>query len=221
MPKKILVIDSASYVQQFSQALSAEGYLVFSATPEQDVIPFIHQEAPDLVIIDAFYHYKSAIHTISYLIKSNFPFLLFSDDEQIESLIKSDALGALSFLIKPITDKQIKLAIERTLFWHKERLQLNRRTESLNTTVNNNRKISVAIGLLMERYRLSNASAFEVLRTTARNQQCRILDIAIKLINNFESHLQNQANTDHSNVDMQTINDSVLVDLKNLYAGNS
>jgi len=220
MPKKILVIDNASYVQQFSNALSTSGYLVFSATPKQNIIPFIQKELPDLIIIDAFHHYQSAFEILAYLIKNNFPFLLFSDDETIETLVTSETLGALSFLIKPITNKQIKLAVERTLFWHKERLQFNRRVESLNITVDNNRKISVAIGLLMERYQLNNASAFEILRTTARNQQCRILDISIKIMSDFERHLSPQENTDILNANTQTIHENIYNDLKSLYADN-
>jgi len=189
MPKKILVIDDSPYVQQFTNALTEKGYLVFATSPDADIHQVIHQEQPDLVIVDAFYNYASILSKLNHLIEHNIPFLLFSDDEHIEELIKPHLLGALSFLIKPITDKQIKLAVETTLYWHAERLQLERRADNLNITVENNRKISVALGLLMQRYQLDNTKAFELLRKTARENQCRMLDVALKITEDFEKSL--------------------------------
>lgn len=219
MPKKILVIDDAPYIQKFSEALSEKGYLIFSTTLERNIPDFIYEEKPDLVIIDAFYHYASVLNTLNYLIEHNIPFLLFSDDEHIEELIKPQTLGALSFLIKPITDKQITLAVETTLYWHKERVQLERRRDNLNTTVDNNRKISVAIGMLMERYQLGNAEAFESLRKTARDQQCRILDVAIKLTDTFESNLSKFPSSGCMNpINSTSIKEEVLFQLKALLA---
>lgn len=191
MPKKILVIDDAPYVQQFTNALTEKGYLIFAISPGTDLYQVIHQEQPDLVIIDAFYNHSSILLKLNHLIEHNIPFLLFSDDEHIEELIKPHQLGALSFLAKPITDKQIKLAVETTLYWHTARLQLERRADNLNITIENNRKISVALGILMQRYQLDNAKAFSLLRKAARDEQCRILDVALKITENFESSLAN------------------------------
>lgn len=189
MPKKILVIDDAAYVQQFTNALAEKGHLVFSISLDADIHQVIRQEQPDLVIVDAFYNYALILSTLNHLIECNIPFLLFSDDEHIEDLIKPHLLGALSFLVKPITEKQIRLAVETTLYWHAERLQLERRADNLNTTVENNRKISVALGLLMQRYQLDNAKAFELLRRAARDSQSRMLDVALKITENFEKSL--------------------------------
>ncbi|MCF7971361.1 MAG: ANTAR domain-containing protein [Methylococcaceae bacterium] len=189
MPKKILVIDDAPSVQQFTEALTEKGYLVFSISLGKDIQKVMHQEKPDLVVVDAFYNHASILSTLNHLIEHNIPFLLFSDDEHIDDLIKPHLLGALSFLVKPISDKQIKFAVETTLYWHTERLQLERRTDNLNITVENNRKISVALGILMERYQLDNAKSFELLRKTARDNQCRILDVALKISEDFEKSL--------------------------------
>jgi len=219
MPNKILVIDDESYVQQFTNALAEKGYLVFSISLSKNIREVMRQEKPDLVVVDALYNYTSILSTLSYLIENNIPFLLFSDDEHIEELIKPHLLGALSFLIKPISDKQIKLAVETTLYWHDERLQLERRADNLNITVENNRKISIALGILMQRYQLDNAKAFELLRKTARDEQCRILDVALKITENFERSLPSFLTSGCIHNTEQEKTTELLTELKSLLAG--
>ncbi|MBV6475121.1 MAG: hypothetical protein MOGDAGHF_00638 [Rhodocyclaceae bacterium] len=52
--------------------------------------------------------------------------------------------------------------------------------------LNENREVSMAIGLLMERRRLGRQEAFEFLRTTARAQRRKIGEVAEEILSAAE-----------------------------------
>jgi len=54
--------------------------------------------------------------------------------------------------------------------------------QTLSTAINTARVISAAIGIMMERFRLTNKMAFEILRAEARSNQKKILDMANEIL---------------------------------------
>jgi response regulator NasT len=90
-------------------------------------------------------------------------------------------------LLTPVSINQLIIEIETALHFDYEKKLLNRRKDNMNTTIENNRKISLAIGLVMERFQINGGKTFDVLRSAARNNQSRVLDVANKLIKDHET----------------------------------
>ena len=103
-------------------------------------------------------------------------FLSAFDDPQI--VRDAIALGGLSYLVKPITVKQLVPAIESALALAGSIARFKGQEENLAAALKQSREISVAIGMLMERHGVTAEDAFETLRSHARNTQRKTGDAA-------------------------------------------
>ena len=190
MPRKILIIDSdTSILKTFNKELINHDYSAVTIDKEHSVFKQIEQEKPDIVLLDI--HFPDSMDTdiAERLSKEEIPFIFISGSQDQTILKQSDSINALGFLLKPVNINQLIIEIETALHLHNERIQLDRRKENINITIDNNRKVSVAIGIIMERYHSNGAQAFEVIRSAARSKQCRILDISKKIIDEHEKTL--------------------------------
>jgi response regulator NasT len=88
----------------------------------------------------------------------------------------------LGYLVKPLDVPNIIPSIEAALVRAKELSDLKKTQAQLNAVVNQGRDISVAIGLLMERYDLSKEQAFQALREAARKERRKLDELAAELI---------------------------------------
>ncbi len=181
MPKKLFVIDDdIEHTERLVTALPAEVFTVARVIDDgENIFEQIQREQPEFVLVNN--RFPAADDIIAYLKHRSLPFVFLGDDTapQIGSAYRQ---GALGLLLKPVNIQQLIVEIEICSHWHWEKMQLNRRKENIDTTITNNRKISTAIGIVMERYQITGHDSFEILRGTARNKRCRIIDIADKII---------------------------------------
>ena len=84
--------------------------------------------------------------------------------------------------MKPLTVKQLVLAIESTLARAGDIAKLKEQEENLAAALKQSRDISVAIGMLMERYGITAEDAFEKLRAHARSTRSKTTDVAKDVI---------------------------------------
>ncbi len=190
MPKKILVIDDdITHTVKLAQTLKENAYSVTFSHPKNPVYPLLDIDKPDLVVLDIICSHTCGLS--EYLSYNTIPFIFTCNGDGNGHIEKAYQQGASNLLLKPINAQQLIIEIETALHWHWEKQQLNRRKENIDKTINNNRKISVAIGIVMERYQIKGPDAFEILRSSARNKQHRIVDIAEKIIDAHERPLPN------------------------------
>ena len=114
-----------------------------------------------------------------------FVFLSAYGDDDIVS--QGVAEGALVYLVKPLDVSQLVPAIETALSRSQDLYQLRQAQHQLTTALAGNRSTSVAVGLIMERYRLSERDAFERLRLFARSNRRKLHDVAEEIVNAAES----------------------------------
>ena len=99
----------------------------------------------------------------------------YSDKELVDTAIKE---GALGYLVKPVDIHQLVPSIQAALERSAELRRLYKSEANLTDAINSNREISVAIGIYMERFQVSDQEAFESLRSYARSQRHKLIDIA-------------------------------------------
>ncbi|MBI5918278.1 MAG: response regulator [Nitrosomonadales bacterium] len=181
---KILVVDDDLVVlATISLGLSRVGHQVLQADSGLRAVQLCRQEAPDLAILDVRMPGMSGIEVALVLKRDALaPFIFLSayHDEQIVQ--DAIAAGALGYLVKPVEISRIVPAIEVALARSDEFTQLEESNANLSDALNRNREVDIAIGLVMERYHLDRARAFETLRGYARNQRSKVLHIAQRLI---------------------------------------
>jgi len=118
--KKILVIDDENDLRQFSSwLLEAEGYLVFQAADGDIGIKIARQEHPDLVLLDIRlpgrygWEILNEMKTSPQL--SDIPVVIFTASADVEFKDRALEMGAVEYLIKPVSAAQLKECVRRIL----------------------------------------------------------------------------------------------------------
>jgi response regulator NasT len=182
--KKILVVDDDLVVlATLSMGLKQAGYQVFQVGDGAAAIQVELLENPDLAILDMRMPGMSGLDVAKVLHeRGRTPFIFlsaFNDDEIVKAAAES---GALGYLVKPIEISRIVPAIEVAMVRHDELSKVTNNSINLMDSLNKNREIDVAIGLLMERYAIDRASAFDAMREYARCNRCKAFSVAQRLI---------------------------------------
>ena len=108
--------------------------------------------------------------------------MFLSAYKDLDTIRQAAGEGALGYLLKPVDLPQILPSIETALVRAAELRRLPAAESHLNETLNRNRSVSLAIGVIMERHRLSQTEAFEVLRFFARSHRRKISDVAAEVV---------------------------------------
>lgn len=103
----------------------------------------------------------------------------FNDAPLVE---RAASEGGLAYVVKPITPEQLAPLLETVLARGRELQTLRSAEDALRDALARERQVSVAVGFVMERQRVSSREAFEILRRRARNERRRLGDIAAELV---------------------------------------
>lgn len=186
MPKaKILIADDERLIlATLSIGLRDAGYDVIEATSGEEAIEVCEKENPDLAILDV--NMPPGINGITAAReireKTSVPVIFLSaygDDKIVQQAVEE---GALGYLVKPVDVPKITPSIEAALVRSAEIKELRNSEKHLNIALQSGRDRSVAVGMVMERYKLSEDEAFENLRSLARRQRRKLDDVAKEVI---------------------------------------
>ena len=183
MASILIVDDDRLILSGLASGLEERGYVVHKAATGEEAVALADTVQPDLVLMDICLPGISGIEAARLIRdKVNVPviFLTAIDDEEVVRV--AIALGSINYLVKPITISQLVPAIENALARSRDISKLRSSEEHLSTALRQSRDISVAIGMLMERYNISAEDAFEMLRSHARSTRLKTVDIAKDVI---------------------------------------
>src|ERR1700730_11107765 len=155
--RRILVVDDDRQLcDLLVEALGQAGYEVMAAQCANDALAAIATALPDLAVLDIKMPGISGL-TLSELLRDQFaiPFVFFSGVDSEETVRQATLMGALAYLVKPLDMRQLIPAINAAVARADELHRLRQSESQLSDALQQNRGISVATGILMERLRLS------------------------------------------------------------------
>ena len=176
----ILIVDDDRLVLSgLAAGLEMFGYIVAKASSGEEALAMLDSVKPDLIVMDACLPGISGIETAKQIQQqSGIPVIFLSAYDDPQTVRDAIALGGLSYLVKPITVKQLVPAIESALARASDISKLKEQEENLAAALKQSREISIAIGMLMERHDASAEDAFEMLRAHARKTRRKVSDVA-------------------------------------------
>jgi AmiR/NasT family two-component response regulator len=182
--RRILLVDDDGLILEFlKQILLNAGYDIHTATSGSDALKMIASIEPDLALLDVHMPNMSGIELAKYLKeKTSVPFMFLSSSVDSETVGRAAEYGAVGYLVKPIEADKIIPAFQAALARGDEIKKLKRSEMNLTLALNAGRETSMAIGLLMERYKTDRDKAFEALRDYARTKRCKVNDVAKELL---------------------------------------
>jgi AmiR/NasT family two-component response regulator len=191
----ILIVDDDRLVlSSIARGLRKAGYDVSEAHDVASARQVVATSKIALAMLDVRMPETSGVKFAQELASQHVPFLFLSayDDEDV--IREATKLGALAYLVKPLDVAQILPSIEAALARAEQIRSLEQTGAQLGHALESGREISVAVGILMERLRVTHDSALDILRANARSQRRRMHEVAIAMIeaidtiNRLDSH---------------------------------
>lgn len=186
---RILIADDDRVIlTTLAESLADFGYEVLTAANGKEAVALCRQERPDLAILDVRMPEMTGIEAARHIrADPETPVVFLSaygDSDVVRQAVEE---GALGYLVKPVDTSQIVPTIEAALARGQELKEFKEAKAHLSRALEAGRETNVAIGLIMERYRLSVDGAFDVLRALARSQSREVSELARTLLQAGES----------------------------------
>jgi len=182
--RRILVVDDDPLtLALLADGLEKHGYVLAKASSGEEALAVYESFDPHLIVMDICMPGISGIEAAQRIrALRDIPVIFLSAYEDPEYLRDGIALGGMVFLLKPLTVPQLIPPIESALARAADLRQLRLSEETLSGALKQSREISIAIGMLMERSRVSAEDALEMLRARARDTRRKTVEVAKEVI---------------------------------------
>ncbi|HEX5371484.1 MAG TPA: response regulator [Aquabacterium sp.] len=187
---KVLVVDDDRLVlATVTHGLSQAGYEVIDADNGDDAILLARQHKPDLALLDIRMEGKTGFDVAAYLREyCQIPFMFLSAFADEATINQVKALGALTYLIKPLDIQQIVPAVEAAFA---NRPQALAAAAAASTTASAlpldddnplEQTVALAVGIVMHRHSLSRIAALERLKAQALHDGRTLEAVSLRLL---------------------------------------
>jgi len=179
----LIVEDDRLVLAGLASDLESRGYRVTCAATGEDAVSLAASQRPQLVLIDICLPGISGMEAARRICDQlDVPVIFLSALDAEDVVREAITTGSLSYLVKPVSIRQLVPAIENALARAREIQQLHSVEEQLASALKQDREISMAVGTLMERFDLSAEDAFELLRASARSARRKVSEVARDVI---------------------------------------
>jgi len=179
----LVVEDDTALLRMLTQALRVAGHDVEPVTSVAEANAATARGQFELALIDIRLPDGDGVELGEALLQTHgLQCLHLTGQAEREDYERAAQSGALGYLIKPVSVEQLIAAVEMALSRSVELSRLNRSVDQLSTAFEERKSISIAVGIIMERFGLAETEAFEVLRHFARSRQQRLETAADRLV---------------------------------------
>lgn len=183
--KQLLLLDDDRLVQAtLGEGLRQAGYRVLTASSVEEAEEVLAAGGIDLAILDVRMPGLTGLDLARRLhaADSEVPFIFltaYSDEELVE---QASEAGAMGYVVKPADPDRLVPAIEAAFARAVDARKLRETGRQLQTALDADRDVSLAIGIVMERRRLGRQEAFELLRGQARTERRKLIELAREVV---------------------------------------
>lgn len=185
----LLVDDDRLILATMATGLLHAGYRVNTTESVDEAETWLaNHPRPDIAIIDINMPDRSGFELPARLKQlDDIPFIFLTARSESEANTLANNLGAMAYLVKPIDSAQLIPAIETALSRAQDLKQMKSQQQQLQTALDGDRSVSIAIGIIMDQYRINYEEANTLLRQSARSKRIKLLDLATSIIHSREN----------------------------------
>jgi two-component system, response regulator PdtaR len=190
---KIIIIEDEPNMRLFLREIVEKqlGHEVIAeAETGPDMIQMVLTHEPDVVLFDIHLPEMDGLEALQKIYETKVVAAVAITGDRDQSLVaRAMDEQVLAFLIKPIEAHQLGPALQVAWARFEELSTLTQENASLRTTLENRKVIERAKGVLMKRYRWSEADAFRRLQRSAMNRRVSMVELATAILNGTEVDL--------------------------------
>jgi AmiR/NasT family two-component response regulator len=187
-PRTLLLVDDDRLILATTAAsLRAAGYRVLEADSVDAALAQLAHATPDLALLDIRMGPVGGLDLARELQRQGrVPFMFLSAYNDLATVEQATEAGAVGFVVKPVDAAQLVPAVEAGIARAVDLARLRSTGRQLEQALDQQRAVSVAIGVLMERHRMTHNEAQALLRDHARAARRRMADVAERVVDAAE-----------------------------------
>lgn len=179
----LIADDDPLIVATLSHALRAANFEALEANDAESAFRACVAHAPALAIVDYSMPGTNGVDLAARIANETAVPVIFLSAYGDETIVREAiAAGAMTYLVKPIDTSQLLPAVHTAIERSRELRALRCQADQLNSALKGGRNVSVATGLLMEKYQIGQQEALERLRRQARSSRTRLEVLATEVL---------------------------------------
>ncbi|GAB7125757.1 ANTAR domain-containing protein [Silvimonas sp. JCM 19000] len=185
MLRVLLVTDTAKAIGALRDTLLQQGYDVLpDAVSSTALLRAVEQQHPDVVIIDTESPSRDTLEQLAVMnATAPRPVVMFTHDANQQLIRAAVGAGVTTYVVDGLAAEKLSPIIEVALVRFAEDDRLRQRLAKVEQQLSDRKLIDRAKGVLMDKRGLTEAAAYELLRTQAMKQGQKLADVARQLIN--------------------------------------
>ncbi len=191
-PLKIVVVEDDATVRLFlKETLEKLGHEVIGeAATGTDMVRTVLEMEPDVVVFDIHLPRLNGLDALRQIYQERVvAAVAITADRDQELVRRALEEHVLAYLVKPVEEHQLGPALMIAQAQFAELRELSQENASLRQALQNRKVIERAKGVLMKRYRWTEAEAFRRLQRGAMNRRTTMVELAQNVLNGIEVNL--------------------------------
>lgn len=180
----MLVDDDRDRSALLRQALHGSGNeVVAELSTNSDLLMAVNEHAPDVILIDVDAPSRDTLESLGQIARDRpRPIVLFAEKSDTETIRRAMRAGVSAYVVDGMSASRLKSVIEVAIARFDEHQALRRELEETKNRLADRRDIDRAKGVLMQRRKLSENEAYELLRKMAMDRNLKLGDAARALL---------------------------------------
>jgi len=180
----VIAEDEAIIRLDLRETLVEEGYIVVADTGRgDDAIELVRQHRPDVAIFDIKMPGLDGLDAARVVSAEKLcPVVMLTAFSQREVIEQARDAGALAYLVKPFQKTDLVPAIELAIGRFREMLTLSGERDALGEQLELRKLLDRAKGLLIDKYSMTEQSAFDFIQKNAMSTRAKMVDVANQIL---------------------------------------
>ena len=176
---RVLIVDDESLIRMdLRDIIESCGHeVVAEGTNGVEALALCKKHKPDIILMDVKMPELDGIEAARQIgFHHEAPVVLLTSYSQQDLIDKARDSGVYGYLIKPVREEQLVPTLEMALGRYKSDAQLREKMAELEQSLEDRKIIQKGTGILMELYSISEAEAYNRIRTLSVNKQISIIE---------------------------------------------
>jgi response regulator NasT len=187
--KRILVAEDEAIIRlDLAEMLAEAGYDVVGQVGNGELaVEFAKEHKPDLVIMDVKMPVLDGISAAEQIGAERIcPVVMLTAFSQTELVERARDAGVMAYVVKPFTAADVRPAIEIALSRWSELKELESEIADLGERLETRKAVDRAKGVLMAKWKISEADAFRWIQKTAMDRRMGMREVAEAVVAGME-----------------------------------
>ena len=181
----VIAEDEAIIRLDLRETLEEEGYQVVADCGRgDDAIELVRLHRPDVAIFDIKMPGLDGLEAARVVSAEKLcPVVMLTAFSQREVIEQARDAGALAYLVKPFQKTDLVPAIELAIGRFREMMTLSGERDALGEQLELRKLLDRAKGLLIDKYSMTEQSAFDFIQKNAMSTRAKMVDVANQILN--------------------------------------